>query len=166
MNVSEAIETIGQARLAELAGCTRATIDRTKIRGDVSSSPTGARIRQAIRGEGVALDGDVPTGGEQPDLPMQPPVVEQIRAAELRQKRAAAAEKERKNAEAEGRLLPADEVAAKVGHAGAQLRTGIDGGRRRIEALCCEGCREVIVAEYDGTMRTTIDAVLKALEGE
>ena len=38
MNVREAIETIGQARLAELAGCTRTTIDRTKQRGDVSSS--------------------------------------------------------------------------------------------------------------------------------
>ena len=96
---------------------------------------------------------------------MDQPIVSQIKDAQLRQTLAAAAEKERKNAEAEGRLLPADEVAAKVGHAGAQLRTGIDGGRRRIEALLCEGCREVIVAEYDGTMRTTIDAVLKAWEG-
>ena len=48
MNVREAIETIGMQRLAGLAGCTRTTIDRTKQRGDVSSSPTGARIRQAI----------------------------------------------------------------------------------------------------------------------
>ena len=168
MNVREAIETIGMQRLAELAGCTRAlatTIDRTKQRGDVSSSPTGARIRQAIRDQGLALDGDVPTGGAQPDLPMDQPIVSQIKDAELRQKMAAAAEKERKNAEAEGRLLPADEVAAKVGHAGAQLRTGIDGGRRRIEAFLCEGCRDVFCAEYDGTMRTTIDAVLKAWEG-
>ena len=164
MNVREAIETIGMQRLAELAGCTRTTIDRTKQRGDVSSSPTGARIRQAIRNEGLALDGDV-VGGEQPDLPMDQPIVSQIKAAELRQKVAAAAEKERKNAEAEGRLLQADEVAAKIGHAGAQLRTGIDGGRRRIEPLLCEGCREVFIAEYDGTMRTTIDAVLKAWEG-
>ena len=101
----------------------------------------------------------------QPDLPMEQPVVSQIKDAQLRHTRAAAAEKERKNAEAEGRLLPADEVAAKVGHAGAQLRTGIDGGRRRIEALLCEGCRDLIVAEYDGTMRTTIDAVLKAWDG-
>ena len=128
----------------------------------MSSSPTGARIRQAIRDQGLVLDGDVPTGGVQPDLPMEQPVVSQIKDAQLRHTRAAAAEKERKNAEAEGRLLPADEVAAKVGHAGAQLRTGIDGGRRRIEALLCEGCRDLIVAEYDGTMRTTIDAVLKA----
>ena len=165
MNVREAIETIGMQRLAELAGCTRTTIDRTKQRGDVSSSPTGARIRQAIRDQGLALDGDV-VGGEQPDLPMDQPIVSQIKDAQLRQTLAAAAEKERKNAEAEGRLLQADEVAAKIGHAGAQLRTGIDGGRRRIEPLLCEGCREVFIAEYDGTMRTTIDAVLKAWEGE
>ena len=33
MNVREAIETIGMQRLAELAGCSRTTIDRTKQRG-------------------------------------------------------------------------------------------------------------------------------------
>ena len=166
MNVREAIETIGMQRLADLAGCTRTTIDRTKQRGDVSSSPTGARIRQAIRDQGLALDGDVPTGGVQPDLPMETPLVIRLNQAKLEKAEADAAEKKRKNAEAEGRLLPAGEVAARVGHAGAQLRTGIDGGRRRIEALLCEGCREVFIAEYDGTMRTTIDAVLKAWEGE
>ncbi len=165
MNVREAIETIGMQRLAELAGCTRTTIDRTKQRGDVSSSPTGARIRQAIRDQGLALDGDVPTGGVQPDLPMEEPIGIRLRRAQAGKAEADRAEKERKNAEAEGRLLPADEVAARVGHAGAQLRTGIDGGRRRLEALLCEGCRDVIVAEYDSTMRTTIDAVLKAWEG-
>ena len=69
MNVREAIEIIGMQRLADLAGCMRTTIDRTKQRGDVSSSPTGARIRQAIRAEGLKLDGD-DVGGEQPDLPM------------------------------------------------------------------------------------------------
>ena len=89
MNVREAIETIGMQRLAGLAGCTRTTIDRTKVRGDVSSSPTGARIRQAIRDEGIVLDGDVPTGGVQPDLPIEQPIVSQIKDAELRQKMAA-----------------------------------------------------------------------------
>ena len=79
MNVSEAIETIGQVRLAELAGCTRLTIERAKLRGAFSSKPTGARIRQAIRDQGLSLDGDVPTGGERS-------IVSQIKDAELRQK--------------------------------------------------------------------------------
>ena len=117
MNVSEAIETIGQVRLAELAGCARLTIDRAKLRGAFSSTPTGARIRQAIRDQGLALDGDAPTGGEQS-------IVSQIKDAELRQKVAAAAEKERKNAEADGRLVPADEVASRIGHAGGAAADG------------------------------------------
>ena len=108
----------------------------------MSSSPTGARIRQAIRDEGLKLDGDVPTGGEQS-------IVSQIKDAELRQKMAAAAEKERKNAEAEGRLVPADEVASRIGHAGAQLRTVIDGVRRDIEVRLPEDLRDTILDAYD-----------------
>ena len=165
MKVREAIETIGMQRLADLAGCTRTTIDRTKQRGDVSSSPTGARIRQAIRDEGLQLDGDVPTGGEQQDLPMDQPIVSQIKDAELRQKLAAAAEKERKNAEAEGLLLPAAEVVARIGHAGAQLRRGLDGVRREIEAQLPDDCREAILETFDAGVGLTVGAVTKAWEG-
>ena len=165
MEVREAIDTIGHARLAVLSGVARATIDRTRIRNAVSLTAAGRRVRQAIIDQGIDLADGAMDDGSQPDLPMEAPTDLRLRRAQMAKAEADAAEKQRKNAEAEGRLLPADEVAAKVGHAGAQLRTGIDGGRRRIEALLCEGCRDVIVAEYDGTMRTTIDAVLKALEG-
>ena len=82
MTVSEAIETIGMQRLAELAGCTRATIDRTKVRGAFSSSPTGARIRQAIRTEGLKLDGD-DAGGEQQDLPIDDALSTRLRKQDL-----------------------------------------------------------------------------------
>ena len=52
MNVSEAIETIGQVRLAELAGCTRLTIERAKLRGAFPRSrPALASAKpSAIRG--------------------------------------------------------------------------------------------------------------------
>ena len=139
------------------AGCSRTTIDRTKVRGAFSSSPTGARIRQAIRDQGLALDGDVPTGGEQS-------IVSQIKDAELRQKVAAAAEKERKNAEAEGRLLPADEVAVAVGHAGAQLRIGLDAARRSLEAVLCDSCREAALERLEADHSLTVGAVTTAWE--
>ena len=71
-----------------------------------------------------------------------------------------------KNDEAEGLLLPADEVKARISQAGVAFQRGQAATRRSIEALLCEGCREVFIAEYDGTMRATIDAVLKAWEGE
>ena len=136
MNVREAIETIGMQRLAGLAGCTRTTIDRTKQRGDVSSSPTGARIRQAIRGEGIALDGDVPAGGEQPDLPMETPLAIRLNQAKLEKAEADAAEKQRKNAEAEARLLPADEVASRIGHGGRSCGRGWTGCGVRLRRSC------------------------------
>ena len=157
MNVSEAIETIGQVRLAELAGCARTTIDRTKQRGAFSSGQTGARIRQAIRDQGLALDGDAQTGGEQS-------IISQIKDAELRQKMAAAAEKERHNAEAEGRLVPANEVAAAVGNAGAQLRIGLDAARRSLEAILCDSCREAALERLEADHSLTVGAVTTAWE--
>ena len=165
MNVREAIETIGMQRLADLAGCTRTTIDRTKQRGDVSSSPTGARIRQAIRDEGLRLDGDG-VGGEQPDLPMEDALSTRLRKEDLAAKSERARGLKMKNDEAEGLLLPVDEVRARLGTAATFLRTGVDGARRSVEIVCCDGCRGAVVAEFDGAMAATIAAVLGALEGE
>ena len=129
MNVREAIETIGMQRLAELAGCTRTTIDRTKQRGDFSSSPTGARIRQAIRNEGLPLDGDV-VGGEQPDLPIEDALSVRLQRAKIAAQAEIARWRRLKNDEAEGLLLPVDEVQARLGTAATLLRTGVDGARR------------------------------------
>ena len=152
-------------RLADLAGCTRTTIDRTKQRGDVSSSPTGARIRQAIRDEGLRLDGDG-VGGEQPDLPMEDALSTRLRKEDLAAKSERARGLKMKNDEAEGLLLPVDEVRARLGTAATFLRTGVDGARRSVEIVCCDGCRGAVVAEFDGAMAATIAAVLGALEGE
>ena len=157
MNVREAIETIGMQRLAGLAGCTRTTIDRTKQRGDVSSSPTGARIRQAIRDEGLKLDGD-DAGGDA--------LSTRLRKQDLAAKSERARGLKMKNDEADGLLLPVDEVRARLGTAATFLRTGVDGARRSVELVCCDGCRGTVVAEFDGAMNATIAAVLGALEGK
>ena len=100
MNVREAIETIGVKRLSELAGVTMATVDRTKIRGAFSSRPAGARIRQAIRDEGLKLDGD-DVGGEQPDLPTEEALSTQLRKEDLAWKSERARGVRMKNDEAE-----------------------------------------------------------------
>ena len=165
MNVSEAIETIGMQRLAELAGCTRTTIDRTKVRGAFSSSPTGARIRQAIRTEGLKLDGDA-AGGEQQDLPIDDALSTRLRKQDLAAKSERARGLKMKNDKAEGLLLPVDEVRARLGTAATFLRTGVDGTRRSVELALCDGCRGAFVAEFDGGMNATIAAVLGALEGK
>ena len=163
MNVREAIETIGMQRLSELAGCTRTTIDRTKQKGALGSNPTQSRIRQAMRDQGLVLDGDVPTGGAQPDLPMAQPIISQLNDAKLRQTRAAAAEKERKNAEAERALVPVSEITAAYGYSTAQFRTGMDGARRELEMILCDECREAALAALDAAVTLTVKAVVDGL---
>ena len=100
MNIRESIETIGVKRLSELAGVTMATVDRTKIRGAFSSRPAGARIRQAIRDEGLKLEGD--DGGEQPDLPAEEALSTRLRKEDLAWKSERARGVRMKNDEAEG----------------------------------------------------------------
>ena len=162
MNIRESIETIGVKRLSELAGVTMATVDRTKIRGAFSSRPAGARIRQAIRDEGLRLDGD-DIGGE-PDLPTEEALSTRLRKEDLAWKSERARGVRMKNDEAEGLLLPANEVKARISQAGVAFQKGQAAARRSIEAVCCDGCREAVVVEFDGATNATITAVRGALE--
>ena len=152
-------------RLAALAGCVRATIDRTKVRGAFSSSPTGARIRQVSLDEGLKLDGD-DVGGEQPDLPIEDALATRLRKQGLAAKSERARGLRMRNDEAEGLLLPVHDVRARLGAAATFLRTGADGARRSVEQVCCDKCRGPVVAELEGAMNATIAAVLGALEGD
>ena len=165
MNIRESIETIGLKRLSELAGVTMATVDRTKIRGAFSSRPAGARIRQAIRDEGLRLDGD-DVGGEQPDLPMEDALSTRLREQDLAWKSERARGVRMKNDEAEGLLLPAHEVSARVSQAGVAFQRGQAAARRSIEAVCCDKCRGPVVAEHEAAANATIAAVRGALEGK
>ena len=144
-------------RLAALAGCVRATIDRTKVRGGgggggggaFSSSPTGARIRQVSLDEGLKLDGD-DVGGEQPDLPIEDALATRLRKQGLAAKSERARGLRMRNDEAEGLLLPVHDVRARLGAAATFLRTGADGARRSVEQVCCDKCRGPVVAELEG----------------
>ena len=63
-------------------------------------------------------------------------------------------------------LLPGEEVKSRLGSAGALLRTGVDGARRSVEVVCCDSCREAVIAEFDGAIGTMIEDVARALKGE
>ena len=163
MNIRESIETIGLKRLSELAGVTMATVDRTKIRGAFSSRPAGARIRQAIRDEGLKLDGD-DVGGEQPDLPMEDALSMRLRKEDLAVKSERARGLRMKNDEAEGLLLRADDVKARISQVGVAFQKGQAAARRSIEAVCCDKCRGPVVAEHEAATNATIIAVRGAME--
>ena len=163
MNVAEAIDLIGIREMARRAGVSKATVDRSKKANRFSHTIAGRKMKSVCSAEGLEIGGGETAG--QGDLPIQDPIALQIKKAELAKKEADLSEKERKNAEAEGRLLPAADVASRVGHAGAQLRTGLDGVRREIEAQLPDDCRDAILATFDAGVGLTVGAVTKAWEG-
>ena len=69
-----------------------------------------------------------------------------------------------KNDEAEGLLLPAHEVKARISQVGVAFRKGQAAARRSIEAVCCDKCRGPVVAEHEAATNATIIAVRGALE--
>ena len=71
-----------------------------------------------------------------------------------------------KNDEAEGLLLPAHEVSARISQVGVAFQRGQAAARRSIEAVCCDKCRGPVVAEHEAATNATIAAVRGALEGK
>ena len=148
------------------AGRLHADDDRPdEMRGAFSSSPTGARIRQAIRDEGLKLNGD-DVGDQQPNLPTEDPLSVRLQREKIAAQAEMARGRRMKNDEAEGLLLPVDEVRARLGAAATLLRMVADGTRREVEPVCCDKCRDPVVAKMEATMNATIAAVLGALEGK
>ena len=96
---------------------------------------------------------------------VEEPLLIRIKREELRKKSADAEKVERLNAEAAGRLVPLEDVAARHGLAGSHLRTTIDSVRRDLAATLCDGCREVGLGQYDAGFQAGIEAVRSALEG-
>ena len=164
-DLRDALNQITINELASRARVAPATITRLKLRGEFTRSEASRRIEEVLVSDDLwtVRAGAHPAQG---DLPIQDPVHTQIKRAELAKK----IEEERKlkmlNDRAEGMLLPVEDVKARLGMAGALLRTGVDGARRSLEAVCCDGCRGAVTAEFDGAMGATISAVARALKGE
>ena len=164
-NLKAALDQIPLNELSKRAHVATATIIRLKLRGDFTSAPASGRIRQVLISDGLwPKDGD--DAAAQGDLPMQDPVHTQIKRAELAKKIEEGRKIRRLNDEAAGILLPVEDVKSRIGSAGALLRTGVDGARRSIEAVCCDGCRDAVTTEFDGAIGATIGAVVRALEGK
>ena len=108
------------------------------------------------------MDGDV--GGEQPDLPTEEALSTRLRKEHLAWMSERARGVRMKNDEAEGLLLPADDVKARVSQAGVAFQKGQAAARRSIEAVCCDKCRGPVVAEHEAAAITTIAAVRGAFE--
>ena len=160
-----ALDQIPINELAARANVAPPTVTRLKLKGEFTNHAASERIRQVLVADGLWPD-EGASRPAQADLPMQDPVHTQIKWAELAKK----IEEERKlkmlNDQAAGLLLPVEDVKLRIGSAGAVLRTGVDGARRSIEAVCCDGCRGTVVAEFDGAMGATIGAVAQAFEGK
>ena len=166
LTLSEQLAAVPVRELAKLADVAPTTVGRAKLSvvtaGKLPNSNAGRRIGAALNAR-FGKKSKVP---QQQALPLQENIHERIKREELKHKAEAAREKKRKNDEAEGLLLPVDEVRTRLGQGGALLRTGVDGTRRRVEAVCCEKCQVAAVEQFDAGMRAALDAVLRALEGE
>ena len=161
----DALTKIPLNELARRAGVAPATISRLKLKDEFTDRAASERIRCVLVEVGLWPDEGVARLA-QADLPLRDSVHTLIKRAELAKK----LEEERKlkmlNDQMAGVLLPVEDVKSRIGSAGALLRTGVDGARRALEAACCDGCRDAVTAEFDGTMTVTIDAVGQALKGE
>ena len=93
------------------------------------------------------------------------PVHTQIKQAELEKKVQEVRRLTLLNNLAEEKSILVEDVKSRIGSAGALLRTGADGARRSIEVVCCDGCRDAVVTEFDAAIGATVEAVARALEG-
>ena len=62
-------------------------------------------------------------------------------------------------------MLPARDREREIIQVGVAFQKGQAAARRSIEAVCCDGCRDAVVVEFDGATNATITAVRGALEG-
>ena len=116
MEPRQAIEIIGLNEMVRRSGVARVTVQRARSDNRFAPTKAGRKMQAVVAAEGL---GNGVEPGDQPDLPIQDPLLIQIKRAELAKKEADASEKERKNAEAEGRLLPAADIAAAYGYSTA-----------------------------------------------
>lgn len=170
MDVREAINLVGLVALAKQAGVAKVTVETAKRANRFANTKAGQKMRNVCRIHGLDVDGVNGTaamvGPEQGELDIQDPLLVQIKKEELRQKAADADKRERLNAEAEGTLVPVEQVSARVALAGSHLRASIDAVRRDLDTTLCDSCREVGLGHYDAGFQAGIQAVLAALEGQ
>ena len=167
MDVREAITLIGSVTMVQESGVAMVTVNVAKKNNKFQATSAGHKMMEVCKAHALDVDGVNGNGLDvQDELPNLDPLLVRIKKEELRQKSADADKRERLNAEADGELVPVGQVAARHGLAGSHLRTTIDSVRRDLDTTLCDGCREVVLGQYDAGFRAGIEAVRAALEGE
>ena len=185
--IKQAFEVVTVRQVANAVDCDRRTVRTVRDQGRVARTVIGRTIAQAMAAmSGVPVSAIMaPDGDDHPagvgSIPSEvtpgaddPAVDETDQYAALagkriedwriaRQNRIA---KERENAVIAGELVDVASVSARIGQAGVAFRRGQAAARRSLEVVCCDGCRDAVVVEFDGAMNATIAAVIGALEGE
>ena len=180
--IKQAFLIVTARQVANAVDCDRRTVRTVRDQGRVARTVAGRAIAKALAAmSGVpvsailAPDGDGPADIAEPETPAE---LEPAEPGEPDEYMALAGKriedwkiaklnriaKERENAVAAGGLLDLETVSARISQAGVAFQRGQAAARRSIEAVCCDGCREVVVVEFDGAMNETIIAVRGALE--
>ena len=182
--IKQAFEVVTARQVANAVDCDRRTVRTVRDQGRVARTVAGRAIAKAMAAmSGVPVSAILaPDGDDHPagvgSIPNEatpgaadPAVDETDEYTALagkriedwkiaRQNRIA---KERENAVIAGELVDVASVTARVSQAGVAFQRGHAAARRSIEAVCCDGCRDAVVVEFDGAMNATIAAVLGAL---
>ena len=182
--INQAFDVVTVRQVASAVDCDRRTVRTVRDKGRVARTVIGRTIAQALAAmSGVpvsmimAPDGDGPADDvAEPETPADPDPaetgdpdeytalagkrIEDWKIAKLNR-----IAKERNNAIEAGDLLDLETVSARISQAGVAFQKGQAAARRSIEAVCCDGCRDAVVVEFDEAMNATIIAVRGASEG-
>ena len=184
--IKQAFEVVTVRQVANAVDCDRRTVRTVRDHGRVARTVIGRTIAQALAAmSGVpvsaimAPDGDDPADVGETPSEVTPDAADPVddeadqytalagkRIEDWKIAKLNRIAKERENAVAAGDLLDLASVTARISQAGVAFQRGQAAARRSIEAVCCDGCRDAVVVEFDGATNATIAAVIGALEGE
>ena len=181
--IDQAFLIVTARQVANAVDCDRRTVRTVRDQGRVARTVAGRAIAQALAAmSGVpvklimAPDGDDPADAPETGAPaaaadpaetgdpdeytaLAGKRIEDWKIAKLNR-----IAKERENAVAAGDLLDLETVSARISQAGVAFQKGQAAARRSIEAVCCDGFRDAVVAEHEAATNATIIAVRGALE--
>ena len=182
--IKQAFEVVTVRQVAKAVDCDRRTVRTVRDNGRVARTVIGRTIAQALTAmSGVSVSAIMAPDGDGPaddvvETEVTPDAADPVddeadqytalarkRIEDWKIARLNRIAKERENAVAAGDLLDLETVSARISQAGVAFQRGQAAARRSIEAVCCDGCREAVVAEFDGATNATIIAVRGALEG-
>ena len=183
--IKQAFEVVTVRQVANAVGCDRRTVRTVRDQGRVARTVIGRTIAQALAAmSGVAVSAIMAPDDDGPavdvvETEVTPASLDHTEAGEIDEYTALAGKriedwriaklnriaKERENAVAAGDLLDLATVSARISQAGVAFQRGQAAARRSIETVCCDGCRDAVVVEFDGATNATIIAVLEALQG-